>query len=336
MLNGHFNDARPISKRGFSMSKRALLVLLLLFVLAVAVAGCGSNKDAEVTQAPVVTLHPTFTPTATKDFGAPAPTDVPVQATEQAPEAETPTPEPPTPTPEPPTPTPVPPTPTPKPNPQVKITADLVNLRSGPGTNYAKVGQAKKGQTFDILGKNSNGSWYQISANGKTVWVINDPKFTATVGDAGAVKVAENIPAPPPTPKPHPTKPPAPTATPAPVYLFEQILFEPRINSNPIVTFYGGLYNRTLDLLAPVTGYKLVVITPAGQRMEVDFGPAFLRGDPGLDSEFLYNAKLEVRPPYEGVYQVFVADAAGNQVAPAFQATVSGDTRTFLVRWKER
>jgi len=99
------------------MSKRALFVLLLLFVLAVAIAGCGSNKDAEVTQAPVATLHPTFTPTATKDFGVAAPTDVPVQATEPPQDAETPTPEPPTPTPEPPTATPAPAKPTPVPAP---------------------------------------------------------------------------------------------------------------------------------------------------------------------------------------------------------------------------
>ncbi len=319
------------------MFRRALLVLLLLLVL-VAIAGCGSGKEAEVTQAPQPTLHPTFTPTATKDFGVAAPTDVPVQATDEAADAAaTPTPAPPTPTPEPPTPTPEPPTPTPTPAPpQVKITAELVNLRSGPGTNYPKVGTAKKGQVFDITGKNPNGSWYQISANGKTAWVINAPKFTATIGDAGTVQVAQNIPKPPPTPKPRPTKPPAPTPTPAPTYLFDKYQYEPRINTNPIVTFFGGLYNRSMDLNAPVSGYNLVVITPAGQRMEVPFGTAFLRGDPGLPGEFLYNAKLEVRPPQEGLYKAFVADTAGNQVSDAWDATVSGTTRTFLVRWKER
>ncbi len=318
------------------MQRRIIVAILLLFVLTVS-AGCGA-KATQVPPPPTPTLHPTFTPTATVDMGAPAPTLPPTptplesmdQATQAPPAAETPTPEPPTPEP----PTPEPPTPTPAP-PQVQVTADTVNLRSGPGTNYPRVGQAQKGQIFDIAAKNPDGSWFQISVNGKTAWVINDARWTSALGDMNAVAVAENIPAPPPTPKPRPTKPPAPTNTPAPSYLFTRLSMEPRPNSNPIVTFFGGLYNQALDLSAPVSGYKMTVVAPNGQRKEAVFGDVFLRGDPGLDSEFIYNAKVEF-PLMPGLFKVFVTDGSGNQVSEAWEATVAGNTRTFLPRWKQK
>lgn len=322
-----------ISLSEVSMNKTyTIFIILLLFV--VAVAGCGADKATEVTQTSTPTLHPTFTPTPTKDIGAPAPTQAPTQPppTQQAtPTEATPTSEPQTPTPEPTT--PAPPTPTPTPNqPQVKITANLVNLRSGPGTNYPVASQAKKGQVFDILAKNQKGSWYQITANGKKVWVINDPKFTATIGDTGSITVATNIPKPPPTPKPRPTNTPAPTPTPAPSYPFKKYQFEERINSNAIVTFFGGLYNR--DLTGPVRGYHLTVIAPNGERREAPFGDLQF-GDPGLDSQFIYNAKIEF-PLMPGNYRMFVTDGGGNPVSEEWTATVRDNIRTFLPQWQEK
>jgi len=318
------------------MQKRIAITLLLLFILIIS-AGCGS-KATETPPEPSPTLHPTFTPTATLDIGVPEPTLPPTptpqtpaeQPTQpvQEPEATQPPPE------EPPTPTPEPPTPTPLP-PQVRVTAPTVNLRAGPGTNYPRVGQAKQGQVFDIIAKNQNGSWFQISNNGKVAWVINDARWTAATGDMGTIAVAENIPKPPPTPKPRPTSPPPPTATPAPSYLFVKLSMQPRPNSNPLVTFFGGLYNQSMDLKAPVSGYNMVVIAPNGDRKETPFGNVFLRGDPGLASEFLYNAKIEF-PLINGTFKAFVADGGGNQVSEAWDATVSGETRTFLPRWKEK
>ena len=318
------------------MPRRIIIATLLLITLAL-VAGCGA-KATEVAEAPTPTLHPTFTPTPTKDIGAPAPTQPPTQPppTQQTPAENTPAPqetmqtEPPTSTP---TFTPAP-TNTPVP-PQVQVTANVVNLRAGPGTNYPSVGKGQKGQIFDILAKNQQGSWFQISVNGKSAWVINDARWTSAIGDMGAVTVAENIPTPPPTPKPRPTKPPAPTPTPAPTYLFTRVSMEPRVNTNPIVTFFGGLYNQAMDLNAPVSGYKMVAISPTGERKETTFGNVFLRGDPGLPGEFIYNAKLEF-PLVPGTFKVFVADGSGNQVSEAWDATVSGETRTFLPRWKQK
>ncbi len=323
------------------MLKRIAIAALLLALVLIVVGCSAARQPTEVAQKPTPTLHPTFTPTATKDIGVPAPT-LPPMPTGQAPveqptmppppppEATQPPPqEPPTPTP-----TPEPPTPTPTPAPpQVVVTADVVNLRAGPGTNYPRVGQARQGQVFNILGKNPKGSWFQISVNGKTAWIINDARWTKPQGDMNAVAVAENIPTPPPTPKPRPTATPRPTPTPAPSYLFVKTSMEPRINTNPIVTFFGGLFNKEGN--GAVGGYKMVAIAPNGERKEAPFGDVFLRGDPGLPGEFIYNAKIEF-PLLAGTYKVYVADGAGNQVSEAWEATISGDTRTFLPRWQQK
>ncbi|OQY35779.1 MAG: hypothetical protein B6243_04460 [Anaerolineaceae bacterium 4572_5.2] len=113
----------------------------------------GATKNATV--APT---SPALTPTAVKVVMAtmtPAPTASPTpKATPSATSA--------------PTPTPLPP------SPEGFITDDLVNLRSGPDTGYAIVGQATLSQTVQILGRDVKGDWWQICCLNKekeSAWV---------------------------------------------------------------------------------------------------------------------------------------------------------------------
>ena len=56
----------------------------------------------------------------------------------------------------------------------IKATGN-VNLRKGPGLDYADVGTMNKGQTADYLGsarKDARGvTWYKVSFNGRNGWV---------------------------------------------------------------------------------------------------------------------------------------------------------------------
>jgi hypothetical protein len=56
--------------------------------------------------------------------------------------------------------------------PQATILADALNVRGGPGTAYAVVGQAKAGQTYPITGKSADGKWFVIDLGGKQGWVL--------------------------------------------------------------------------------------------------------------------------------------------------------------------
>jgi hypothetical protein len=184
---------------------RRNLILLVTCVFAVlAVIGCvepgqkATPLPPTKTPKPTFTLTPNITPTPLVLATATKP-----PATSAAAATATPAP----------SPTAVPPTVAPTAPPAPKLTTHQnVNVRSGPGTNYNRLGELGAGQTFDITGKNPAGDWYQFNYSGQAGWVRND--FVTLSGDAGGIKVAENIPAPPPTPRPAP--PPQPTAPPPP------------------------------------------------------------------------------------------------------------------------
>lgn len=128
---------------------------------------------------PVATAAPTLAPSPT----APPPTRPPD-----------------TPTPEPPPTIPLPP----------RVTArDKVNVRGGPGTNYARVGSLNAGQEADIIGRSAEGDWWNIAWNGQTGWVA-----ASFVDAAMAPNAAIPVVAAPPTP----TAPPNCSLQPGPSF----------------------------------------------------------------------------------------------------------------------
>ncbi|NER41813.1 SH3 domain-containing protein [Bacillus megaterium NBRC 15308 = ATCC 14581] len=52
------------------------------------------------------------------------------------------------------------------------VTASMLNVRSGAGTNYASIGSVTKGQKLSVVSK--SGSWYKINYNGRTGYVSSD------------------------------------------------------------------------------------------------------------------------------------------------------------------
>lgn len=51
----------------------------------------------------------------------------------------------------------------------VSVNEDTINLRSGPGTTYDKVGTASRGQQMEVLSQ--TGEWYKVKYQGQTAWV---------------------------------------------------------------------------------------------------------------------------------------------------------------------
>jgi uncharacterized protein YgiM (DUF1202 family) len=75
------------------------------------------------------------------------------------------------------------------------IASDLVNVRSGPGTEYELVGSAANGEAFAIVAKNAAGDWWQICCvSGQNGWVFGE---LATVQNAENVALAAAVPAAP-------------------------------------------------------------------------------------------------------------------------------------------
>ncbi len=107
-----------------------------------------------------------------------------------------------------PSPTPTPeftPTPEAPPTPAVAqlIVVSNVNVRSGPGTAYPRVGQASEGQTYQVTGQNEAGDWWQINFNGDPGWVTTDlVRISGPVDSVAVVEVEA-----PPAPQPQPAAP---------------------------------------------------------------------------------------------------------------------------------
>ena len=200
----------------------ALVALIILFVMVSAAACSRKSSDvkaptplAEVadevavveiaTDTPATT--PTHTPTATSEpTDTPTPTAVPTDTPTPSPTAtataidtpeptETSTPEPTeTPTAE----------PTPD-TPAAEIVAAVLNLRSGPGTVYDRVGQVAEGNQFDIVAKAPESDWLLVCCvDDQQVWIAGGDEYVRQLGPLESVPVAEEIPEPP-TPAPTPT-----------------------------------------------------------------------------------------------------------------------------------
>lgn len=190
----------------------------LLLLAAVLLAACGSSDSgAGASPAPTRTPLPTFTPTPLPAMAAaaqPAATQAaePTAAGAVAVQAAT---------------SPAAPAETPAAmiSPTAPATAapaqagfavsdDLVNVRSGPATSFDVVGEAHKGDSFQIVAKNAAGDWWQVCCiNGKQGWVFGQ---LGTASNVDQVAVAANLPAPAPTAAPAAsTLAQAPASTPA-------------------------------------------------------------------------------------------------------------------------
>ncbi len=78
------------------------------------------------------------------------------------------------------------------------IQAEKVRIREGPDTAYPILGTARAGDTFDVIGHNAEGTWWQVCCleEERHGWIFGE--LVSLSGDAGAIPVVE-VP-PPPTP----------------------------------------------------------------------------------------------------------------------------------------
>jgi anionic cell wall polymer biosynthesis LytR-Cps2A-Psr (LCP) family protein/uncharacterized protein YraI len=66
---------------------------------------------------------------------------------------------------------------------------DVVNVRSGPGTQWPVVARLRQRQSAAIIGKSVNGLWWQIRLGNLSAWLAAD--YVRATGDVSAVPVVE-------------------------------------------------------------------------------------------------------------------------------------------------
>jgi len=229
--------------------------------------------------------------------------------------------------------------------PQVVINEASVNLRRGPGTFYATVGQATRGQTFDMVARTEDYQWWQICCvNNERVWVSDQVVYVY-----GAINTLEAVPNPlllaqapnqesaaPTLPAPTiaPTLVPGPTPNVLDFDLIAQEQFEESITPRIYLYVYAGAEG--------LGGYSLRVKKDGA---ELPVSGASFGGQPGMTwplpipRQRFYNMKLEYKGvPIAGEWEIQLVDFAGKIVGPPAIFNLSGNEQNqeMYVRYQKR
>ena len=262
---------------------------------------------------------------------------------------------------QPPTETPIPTmtfTPAPTATPFVVVESGYVALRTGPGVEYPLVAQLGPNIPIAIIGRNPEGTWYEICCvNGFSVWVTAASVRVSNGTEQVALVVAQAPPSPTPTftPTETSTETPTPTVTP---YPFEQAIgpqFFP--TDNQFLTIWTKLFVGTPPTEDPAPGYCVDVKFEGIDRPNTNVDlPSFdhfeWSAPPGAGNRVQYNNKYEYTPPDPktldpnttdtratllgtGNWTIFVTDCAGHQLSNAitFTTNPSNPNREIYVGW---
>ena len=148
-------------------------------------------------------------------------------------------------------------TPVPATIPQVTVIADLLNVRAGPGVEYALIATVPKGTVLRAEGRTEDGQWLLVCCvNEQWGWVLNQPDLVSLnfeLTSLPAVIVPTPVPTTiptrvlPPTATPIPTRPVWPTPTTAPWPTPTPV--PPPTPTPVVIDGYLGQYYGNSDLL---------------------------------------------------------------------------------------
>ncbi|MEX1020351.1 MAG: SH3 domain-containing protein [Litorilinea sp.] len=216
-------------------------------------------------------------------------------------------------------------------SPRAIISSPLVNVRLGPATTYDIVGTVERGQEFDIVGRNPEGTWWFLCCSDDDyVWVFDDLVDTDGAVDAVPITGGASETAPVVTPAP-------PTPAPAPVDQFNLVRQEQFAETGLVRVF---LYVTANSLGLP--GYT-VRITKDGQQLPVaeeSFGgqPAFTW--PFQDARQRHqNLKIEFPDQSAaGTWEIQLVNADGMIVGPTarFTLTANDPNRELYLRYERQ
>lgn len=325
--------------------------LILFSLLALGTMGCSltsfirlippSTPSVPSLAFLTVTVYPTFTPTV------PVPTDTPVPPTPTVTPTATDTPIPP---PETAFVAQVPISPTPS-GPIVEVPVAEVNTRQGPGIDYQLASTIRQGETYQIVGRNEDYSWWLVCCvNGQQVWVTS--RLVRVIGDATDVQFIQVAPPPPPTPTPGPPTA-TPTITPTPteevnfdIELVEEFPTSPDNNWLKVgaeIKSVGGapLWGYRLRLVNEATGESFTsprVSDSSWGYSTVDY--LLFRGTPAPDYRRV-NLQFDTNglsAMGDSRWQIYVVDGGGNirESSIARVTTSTTQPKWYYVKFKRR
>jgi len=230
----------------------------------------------------------------------------------------------------------------------VTITRNIQNIRSGPGTFYDIIAQARQGEQYQVIGANADLTWVVVNVRGTQGWLSRD--ILETFGDLRSVPII----IPPATPTPLPATATA-TAAPQSDLVVLSVL--------PTRLFIGVPFNVTVTIrnqglldagpfaiastLQPGEVYSAVNVAglPAGQQISVNLSGT-LAGPTGSQNVVIVldlNQQIAEGPAGEANNNfpyLYVADApllpvnGTGTLTIANGASISLDNGTPDIQWQ--
>lgn len=230
----------------------------------------------------------------------------------------------------------------------VTITRNIQNIRSGPGTFYDIIAQARQGEQYQVIGANADLTWLVVNARGTQGWLSRD--ILETFGDLRTVPIIT----PPATPTP---LPPTATATAAPQA--DLVV----LSVLPTRLFIGVPFNVTVTIrnqglldagpfavastLQPGEAYSAVNVPglPAGQQTTVNLSGTVVGTTGPQNVVIVLDLNLQVAEGPAGEANnnfpyLYVADApvlpvnGTGTLTVANGATISLDNGTPDIQWQ--
>lgn len=201
----------------------------------------------------------------------------------------------------------------------VEVTANVLNVRSGPGFNYERVNQVNAGEQYRVLGAIPDLTWVSIDINGQIGWVKTE--FVRIIGDLSGVPILQ----PPATPTPAPTA--TPTVAPVPDIVIDTVVLSP---TQPVP---GQPFSATVTVRNAGGGAAGAFSIAATFQPGDVFTSAFI---PGLAAGQSIQVQLSGTLPGTGVFtEVVVADlnkevAEANEDNNNYSVTYRVDYPTFV------
>ncbi len=213
------------------------------------------------------------------------------------------------------------------------VNSPIVNVRTGPGTDFDVVTMVERGAEYDIIAKSSDGAWWQVCCvDGAEVWIIGE--YVDTDGPVDSVPVAGQ----PSEAAPAATAADAPPAAQSSGEFTFDLRMQEQFPETGLVRIFLYVYSGNNSL----AGYSLRVVHN-GAELPVE-GTSFA-GQPAFTWPFqdarqrYQNFKVEfsdVDPA--GTWEVQIIDSDGNAVGPSATFTLAANDpqQELYVRYEQR
>jgi serine protease Do len=185
--------------------------------------------------------------------------------------------------------------------PLVIIKVNALNVRTGPGTNYGRLGTVQQGDQLPVLAQINDCQWLQVRTSSNQIgWVSGSDRYVTLNTTCAEIAEAE-APAPPPTPTPAPETPPPSSSSSSSSGLDETkgcYMFQNQIGAEVTVTFTAKDRNWNKTFILAKNAEQVECFDPGKYTYTLDAPPPWgsSNGELKVEAGDRYLFPIQPRP----------------------------------------